>query len=126
MDNGFETKDIIRSNPQCYNRVRFDTVLVQTLDGYTPARLRLVFEVNAYNRTWQLALVTYFSRVPTRAMDRTVGMARYEEQEQGEFIQLGSIIRSCYLTPIFSTPREFYLNNLVAGCTDLYLRCALS
>lgn len=121
-----EEKDIIRSNPSCYKRVRFDTVLVQTQNGHRPARLRLVFQVFAYGRRWQVARVTYFTRLPARAMDRTIGMARYEEEKEGDFIFLGTIIRSCYMVPIFSIDRHYYLNNLISGCTDLYLRCALT
>lgn len=50
-------------------------------------------------------------------------MKRYEEEKYGEFIHLASIIRSCYMTPIFSTdPHEFYMNDLVASDVDLFLR----
>jgi hypothetical protein len=51
-------------------------------------------------------------------------MQRYYEEEGGEFIHLASIVRSCYMTPIFIHPRQFYLNDLVAGDVDLFLRVA--
>jgi hypothetical protein len=126
MDNGIENRDIIRCHPSFHRRLRFDTVLVQTTNGYQPARLHLLFEANAYKKAWKIALVTYFTRIPPSDMDKIIGMNRYQEGTEGELIFLGSIIRSCYLTPIFSTPGYFYLNNLAAGCTDLYLRCALT
>jgi hypothetical protein len=47
-----------------------------------------------------------------------------EEETSGEFILLDSIVRSCYLTPVSteSNNRTYYLNDLVAGDLDLYLR----
>jgi hypothetical protein len=96
---------------------------VRVGDGlYRPARLHLVFEVAAYGVQWQLARVTYFSTLPSVAIDRIIGMRRYHEEETGEFIHLASIIRSCYMTPVFTEPRKFYLNDLVAGDVDLFLR----
>jgi hypothetical protein len=125
MDNGIEHRDIIRCRPTFHRRVRFDTVLVQTPDGYRPARLHLIFEAVAYGKQWQVARVTYFTRIPPSEMDKIIAMNRYQEEIEGEFIFLGTIIRSCYLTPISSSPGYYYLNNLAAGCTDLYLRCPL-
>jgi hypothetical protein len=66
-----------------------------------------------------------FTRIPPSEMDKIIAMNRYQEEIEGEFILLGTIIRSCYLTPISSSPGYYYLNNLAAGCTDLYLRCPL-
>jgi hypothetical protein len=112
----------IRCSPSFFSRTRFDTVLVKVDNSYQPARLHLVFSVTAYGVIWQLARVTYFSALQSVAIDRTIGMQRYHEEEGGEFIHLASIVRSCYMTPIFTNPRQFYLNDLVAGDVDLFLR----
>jgi hypothetical protein len=77
LDNGIEMVNIVRSSPRCYGYVRFDTVLIQTASGYQPARLHLVFETLAYQK--QLARVTYFTRVESIKIDRTIGMVRYQE-----------------------------------------------
>lgn len=128
MDSGLKHRDIIRCVPKCHGRSRFDTVLVNTDVGYQPARLHLIFEAVAYGRQWQVALVTYFARNPPSTVDKLIGMNRYQEEVKGEFIFLSAIIRACYLTPTFTStsPGYFYLNNLAAGCSDLYLRCPLT
>ena len=58
IDNGIEHRDIIRCRPTFHRRVHFDTVLVQTPDGYRPACLHLIFEAVAYGKQWQVAWVT--------------------------------------------------------------------
>lgn len=74
-------------------------------------------------KVWQLALVTYFTAVqPPNAYDQAIGMTRYEEEINGEIISLRSIVRSCYMCPIAETERGYYLNDLIAGDVDLYLR----
>ena len=91
--------------------------------SFRPARLHLVFSVKVHAVVWQLARVTYFTALPSTPIDHAIGMKRYEEEKYGEFIHLASIIRSCYMTPIFSTdPHEFYMNDLVASDVDLFLR----
>jgi len=122
LDDRLTHQENIRCSPSFHSRSRFDTVLVQVGDSFRPARLHLVFEVNAYDVNWQLARVTYFSGLPSHAIDRTIGMHRYEEESTAEFIHLASIIRSCYMTPIFTLSRQFYLNDLIAGDVDLFLR----
>jgi hypothetical protein len=122
LDNGFENKDIIRSNPSCYGRIRFDTVLIDTNDGPRPARIHLLLQLEAYERRWQLAYVTYFTRIESRKIDRVIGMKRYQEEKSGEFIFIHSIIRSCYMSPTSTSDGYFYLNDLISGCTDIYLR----
>lgn len=116
-----EHNDIIRCDPKCYGYTRFDTILVQTSNGPRPARLHLIFETVAYKKVWQLARVTYFTMIETTVHDRTIGMAKYEEECNGEFIFLNSIIRSCYMTPVGSSQNIFYLNNLVCGDTDIFI-----
>lgn len=116
-------KNYIRCNPSFHHYERFDTVLVQIKDGIQPARLHLVFEAEAFEKAWRLARVTFFTAIlPPSASDRAIGMTRYEEATAGEFILLDTVIRSCYMTPVFSHPRHFYLNDLVVGDTDLFLR----
>jgi hypothetical protein len=122
FDDQLMHQENIRCSPSFFSRTRFDTVLVKVDDSYRPARLHLVFEVTAYGVAWQLARVTYFSALQSVTIDRTIGMQRYHEEEGGEFIHLASIVRSCYMTPIFTNPRQFYLNDLVAGDVDLFLR----
>jgi hypothetical protein len=122
LDDRLPHRDYIRCTPEFYGRERFDTILVDVGGSFRPARLHLVFNVTAYDVVWQLARVTYFTALPSTPIDRVIGMKRYEEQESGEFIHLASIIRSCYMTPIFSEPREFYMNDLAAGDVDLFLR----
>lgn len=126
-DNGLENRDIIQCRPMFHNRKRFDNVLVQTPGKARPARLHLVFEVTAYGARWQMARVTYYTALPVSLTDQVIGMRRYREERFGEFIFLGAIIRSCYLTPIFdheySCTGDSYLNPLASGCSDLYLRC---
>jgi hypothetical protein len=125
FDDQLMHRENIRCSPSFFSRTRFDTVLVKVDHSYRPARLHLVFQVAAYGVTWQLARVTYFSALQSLAIDRTIGMQRYYEEEGGEFIHLASIVRSCYMTPIFTQARQFYLNDLVAGDVDLFLRVAL-
>jgi hypothetical protein len=122
-DDGSHHSDLIRSNPWCYEQVRFDTVLVQVAHELRPARLHLVFTVETEKKVWQLARVTYFTAIrPAVAVDRAIGMCRYEEEQRGEFITLNCIVRSCYMCPIYASQGHFYLNDLIAGDVDLYLR----
>ncbi|KAG8788672.1 hypothetical protein FRC15_002829 [Serendipita sp. 397] len=121
-DDGNECQELIRCNPLCFGSIRFDTVLIQTMDGLRPARLHLVFESSHHGLYWQLALVTYFTAYPASATDGIVGMRRYQEEMKGEIISLHSIVRSCYMSPVSLGPRNFYLNDLVAGDVDLYIR----
>jgi len=122
LDDRLTHQENIRCSPSFHSRSRFDTVLVQDGNSFRPARLHLVFEASDCGVDWQLARVTYFSALPSRTIDRIIGMHRYEEESMAEFIHLVSIIRSCYMTPIFTQPRQFYLNDLVAGDFDLFLR----
>ncbi|KIM20907.1 hypothetical protein M408DRAFT_29979 [Serendipita vermifera MAFF 305830] len=124
MDDCLQYRDLIHCNPSFHKRPRFDTVLIQVGNSFRPARLHLVFTVNAYKVHWQLARVTYFTELPSSAIDRDIGMRRYEEEPNGEFIHLASIIRSCYMSPIFADTqgRQFYLNDLAGGNVDLFLR----
>ena len=122
VDNGQPHIDTIRCNPKFFGRPRFDTVLVQTSTGPQPARIHLCFEVCIFNVAWQLARISYFTTLPLTALDRAVGMHRYEEEQLGEFIVLDSIIRSCYMSPIPADDRHFYLNDLIAADVDLFLR----
>jgi hypothetical protein len=122
MDTGFAIKEHIRCNPSAYGQMRFDTVMVQTETNFAYARLLLIFEVAAFKRKWQLARVTYF-RPTSASVDSVIGQSRIAEQDRGEFIFLGSVMRSCHILPAFEGgDREFYVNDLVAGDTDLYLR----
>jgi hypothetical protein len=121
-DDGLPHTDLIRCCPKAWGRIRFDTVLVQTRNGFQPARLHLLFEVEAFGALWQLARVTYFTEIHPSALDRAIGMRLYEEEVFGEFIVLGSVIRSCYMSPVAESPRRFYLNDLIAGDVDLFLR----
>lgn len=124
IDDGSRYKDIIRCNPKVYGRTRFDTVLVQTDTGPRPARLHLLFSVTAYQQPWDLAFITYFTSMPAVAQDKRIGMTRYQEEIHGEVVPLASILHSCYLTPLpnSETTRQFYLNHLIRGDTDLFLR----
>jgi hypothetical protein len=121
-DNGKLHQDLIRCNPMFFQRTRFDCILVQTAGGIRPARLHLTFEVSAFDIVWQLARVTYFTAAASVSVDRAIGMRWYEEEEHGEFIALDSIICSCYMSPVPTAPREFYLNDLIAGDVDLFLQ----
>lgn len=123
LDSLYEQRSIIQCRPQFFSRTRFDTVLVNTDGNPRPARLHLIFEATAYGRQWQLARISYFTALPRQQVDKVIDMQRYREEETGEFIFLGAIIRSCYMTPAFGNPGEYFLNPFIAGCTDLYLRC---
>lgn len=126
LDNGIENRDTVQCRPQFHRRQRIDTVLVETPGvGYRPARLHLIFEAVAYKKLWQVARITYFQPLLESEMDKIIGMARYKESTTGDFVLLNRITRSCYMVPFFSSSGYFYLNNLAAGCTDLYLRCGL-
>lgn len=126
MDNGELHKDLIRCSPQIHKRQRFDTVLIQMPEKLLPARLHLVFEVNAFGRLWKLARVSYFTPLTRSAFDNLVGMHRYEENGTGYTIQLDTIARSCYMNPIADNTGKqlFYLNDCITGDVDLYLRIA--
>lgn len=123
MDDGLLRMDPIRCNPSAYNSVRFDTILVQAQGGMEVAKLLLMFEVSAFHRIWQIARVQYFRYTSAPTVDEIIGQSRYASQDKGEFILLSSIIRSCHLVPIHDVPGDYYLNDLVAGDTDMYLRC---
>lgn len=122
LDDRFPHQDYIHCTPGFHERDRFDTVLVDVGDSFRPARLHLVFSVKVHGVVWQLAQVTYFTALLSTPIDCAIGMKQYEEEKYGEFIHLASILQSCYMTPIFSAPHEFYMNDLVAGDVDLFLQ----
>ncbi|PVF94153.1 hypothetical protein CPB86DRAFT_766272 [Serendipita vermifera] len=121
-DNGTPCVDLIRCSPNFFHKIRFDTVLVQVSEGTQPARLHLIFRIEAYNQIWELAFVTFFTLLPQSPIDKVIGMNRYQEAMIGEFISLDAVIRSCYMVPIDQGIRQFYLNPLAAADLDLFLR----
>ncbi|KAG8832541.1 hypothetical protein FRB91_000220 [Serendipita sp. 411] len=123
MDDFLPKQDLIRCSPKFFNRPRFDTVLVDTIHGTRPARLHLILETTRHRLEWQLAYVTYFSLYePASPLDKLIGMQRFQEEEDGEFIALESIIRSAYMAPYSTRPNDFYFNYNIAADTDMYLR----
>jgi hypothetical protein len=126
MDNGVQHEELIRCTPKFHNRQRFDTVLVQMPEQLLPARLHLIFEVEAHEKLWKLARVTYFTPITRSAVDKMIGMWRYEESDVSYTILLENVARSCYMTPIDgqSSHNLFYLNDCIAGDIDLFLRIA--
>ena len=120
-DDGLLRSDPIRCNSSAYREVRFDTVLVQATEQLKVAKLMLIFEVSAFHRTWQMARVQYFRPTSAPTVDSIIGQSRLASQDRGEFILLSSIVRSCHLIPVQDIPGDYYLNDLAAGDTDLYL-----
>jgi hypothetical protein len=121
-DHGLIERDLIRCNPMAYGVERFDTVLIDAGDHSQVAKLHLIFEIEAFERLWQLARVTYFRPTSSVQADRVLGQKRFAAQNVGEFIHLASIVRSCYLSPVYDGTQDFYLNDMAAGDTDLYCR----
>jgi len=76
-----------------------------------------------YGKQYSIAFVTYFTQAVVSKRDKAIRMNCYEEEHSGEFIFMESVVRSCYLTQDFSIPGRYFLNNLIAGCSDLYFRC---
>ena len=122
LDDQLPHQDYIRCTPGFHEWDWFDTILVDVGDSFRPARLHLVFSVQVHVVVWQLAWVTYFTALPSTPIDHAIGMKQYKEEKYGEFIHLASIIQSCYMTPIFAAPQQFYMNDLVAGDVDLFLQ----
>jgi hypothetical protein len=120
-DDGLLRSDLIPCNSLAYREVWFDTVLVQATEQLEVAKLLLIFEVSAFWQIWQMAQVQYFRPTSTPTTDSIIGQSRLASQDQGEFILLSSIVRSCHLIPVQDIPGNYYLNDLAAGDTDLYL-----
>jgi hypothetical protein len=121
-DHGLVEADLIRCNPRAYGVERFDTVLIDAGNKSQVAKLHLIFEIEAFKRRWQIARVTYFRPTSSIQADSVIGQQRFSAQNMGEFVHLASIIRSCYLSPVYDGMPDFYLNDMAAGDTDLYCR----
>jgi hypothetical protein len=104
-----------------YREIRFDSVLVQATEQLKVAKLLLVFEISAFHQIWQMAQVQYFRPTLAPTTDSIIGQSRLASQDWGEFILLSLIVRSCHLIPVHDIPGDYYLNDLAAGDTDLYL-----
>ena len=110
---------------------RYDTLLVNLPSKSAVARLRAIFQVNAFGRDWVVAYVTQFRTVKAAHMS-SIGQPRVEENTRGNFILLQSAVRAVHLCPSFQcnaqteeplsipTDKMFYVNDVIDP--DMYLR----
>jgi hypothetical protein len=114
---------IIRCHPKFHGRTRNDVVLVTLPDGrHVFARLHFVFTCEAFNRDWQLSLVTLFKTAITPE-DSRIGMRKIlEEEKTSAFIDVGWIRRSVYAVPDFNDIQGKFFTIVDVVDADMYLR----
>ena len=114
---------IIRCHPKFHGRTRNDVVLVTLPDGrHVFARLQFVFTCEAFNRDWQLSLVTLFKTAITPE-DSRIGMRKIlEEEKTSAFIDVGWIRRSVYAVPDFNDIQGKFFTIIDVVDADMYLR----
>jgi hypothetical protein len=94
-------------------------VIVPTEYGLSVARLHLVFTCEALDRSWAVALVTWFETV-SEADKTRIGMRRMQEQTHGSFISVDTILRLAFTEQAGGNARQFWLSDLYDA--DMYLR----
>lgn len=100
-------EEILRCNPKFHGKPRYDPCLVHLPNGrYIFARLRMIFECKALNRTWRLARVTFFQ---THTPDARNNLRLLQEDDAGGFIDLSWIVRSVYMSPTYDPDTEHRL-----------------
>jgi hypothetical protein len=113
---------IVRCHPKFHGRTRNDIVLVTLPDGrHVFARLQFVFTCAAFDRDWQVALVTLFKTAITPE-DSRIGMRKILEDERSTFIDVGWIQRSVYAVPDFNDIRGNFFTIIDVVDADMYLR----
>ena len=121
--------DLLRTQPDFHGQTRFDSIMVDTVDGPAFAQLVFMFCVtpsNEVGRT-QLALICYYTPIPQSSCphsDKLVGFRRFKLSEVfSAIISLESVIRGVFMVPTFSesgSPITFFVNDLVDS--DMFIR----
>lgn len=123
----YTDRNLLRASSNFHGKPRFDSVMVDTVDG--PAFAQLVFlftlKVSVNIGTVQLGLVRYYQPVPRESCpryDTPVGFKRFKlcSAAASSIISLESVVHGVYMAPIDNTDGHYFLNDLIDG--DIFIR----
>ncbi|KZT33764.1 hypothetical protein SISSUDRAFT_1010687 [Sistotremastrum suecicum HHB10207 ss-3] len=113
---------IVRCNPSFHSKERFDTVIIDDVDGLRYASLRLVFswQYAPDKKPISIALVRFFDAVSWKPKNKFDGMQIFKSRADTHVIYIASIIRSCHMIPVYGKDNHFFLNDQLDA--DMFLR----
>ncbi|KIJ31220.1 hypothetical protein M422DRAFT_267173 [Sphaerobolus stellatus SS14] len=124
FENWQEHRDILRCNPNFYDKPRYDCVVINT-KPISFARIYGLFSCETPSKTrHDIALIGKFQTSSWKPKTRWDGCRIFEEKHS-DFVFIKYLIRGCHMVPTFEkSGKVYYLNDLVDG--DAFLRFFLA
>ena len=125
----YTSRDLLRTNPDFHGQARYDSIMVDTVNGLAFAQLVLMFCITPSSNIGmvQLALIHYYTPILPSSCplsDRPTGFRRFKLSEESPIISLESVIHGVLMVPTFSdstnAANTFFVNDLIDG--DIFIR----
>ncbi|KIJ48583.1 hypothetical protein M422DRAFT_162395 [Sphaerobolus stellatus SS14] len=115
LENWEEKQDILRCNPDFYNKPRHDCIVINT-DPISFGRIYALFSCQSPSKTrHDIALIGKFQATKWKPKTRWDGCKVFEEKGY-DFVLIKYFIRGCHMVPAFeNSGKVYYLNDLVDG-----------
>ena len=119
-----QSTDYLRCTPKFHDRPRYDSVIVETVNGPIFAILICIFDYNIEDRKYPTALIQPCDAPTGRLRKKDVDLhflrVRSRPRNRAEFISLRSIVRGALLVPAFDKDEEYLVLDVVDA--DMFVR----
>ena len=119
-----ESTDYLRCTPRFFNHPRYDSVIVETLNGPIFAHLICIFNYCVGDIDYPTALIqpcdAPIGRLRRKDVDLCLTRVRCKPRDRAEFISVRSIIRGAVLVPAFDKDDDFLVMDVLDA--DMFVR----
>lgn len=119
-----ESTDYLRCNPNFFRHPRYDSVIVQTVQGLIFARLVCLINCVIEGKSYPTALIqpcdAPVGRLYRKDIDLRMTRVRAKPRRNSEFVSVRTIIRGAVLVPDFDKEDEYLVMDVLDA--DMFLR----